>query len=226
MNIRAHDTEGLTSKPIKFTECDICNGVYPESKHNFEECFSLDTEWDILVMNTDFGILKEPYVVEWFNCIRTHDNIDDESRWGNYLIKKYCNSKKNTCQWTTLLGEYVVKLLLIINGHIIVKKQNHKGYNPDIETTDYIYEVKTRNYNTQGTAGEKILGVSKKYADVPMLFNKNVFIVLCGYQEVEGDNKFKLFGNGSLILKQMLIFEKIMGFTYLRCSDLLKAIIS
>ena len=31
-------------------KCDICNGVYPESKHNFEECFSLDTEWDLTVM--------------------------------------------------------------------------------------------------------------------------------------------------------------------------------
>lgn len=207
-------------------ECKICGGTYPLGKHDFERCCSLDPEWDLQMMNTSFNILKEPHLIEWFSCIKVFNNIDDEKEWGNMLIRKYCNSKKGTVQWTTLLGEYVVKLLLILNGHKIVKKQKHKGYNPDIETTECIYEVKTRNYNTLGTAGEKILGVSKKYANVPTLYNKKVVIVLCGYQEIEGDEKFKLFGTGSDNLKKILDFERSMGFTYLRCSDLLKIIIS
>jgi hypothetical protein len=208
-------------------ECKICDGKYPESKHNFDECYSLDPYWDIMVMSTNFDILNEPHVIDWFNCIKTHDNNNAEKKWGNELIKKYCGSKKNlTVQWTTRLSEYVVNLLLILNGHTVVKKQKHKGYNPDIETTDYIYEVKCRNYTVPGTAGEKILGVSKKYADVPTLFKKNVVIVLCAYQELEGINNFNVFGGGSDILKKMLEFDKNMGFTYMRCSDLLKIIIS
>ena len=28
-------------------KCDICDGEYPESKHNFEKCYSLDIDWDL-----------------------------------------------------------------------------------------------------------------------------------------------------------------------------------
>ena len=171
-------------------------------------------------------IFNEPNLINWFNCKKPFNNIKDEKKWGNYIIRKYCNyTKKDTNQWTTRLGEYVVKMLLKLNGHIIVNKQKHKGYNIDIETTSLLYEVKSRNYNTPGTAGEKILGVSKKYAEVPILYGKNVVIVVCGFQEQEAVDKFKLF-NPSPQLKKILDFEKSLGFTYLRCSDLLKIIIS
>lgn len=210
----------------KLKRCNICNGVYPLHKHNFDECYSLDIQWDMLVIETDFGIFKEKYLIDWFDCKNPFNNIEDESKWGNSIIQKYCNSKKYTCQWTTKLGEYVVKLLLILNGNLPIKKQKHKGYDPDIETNDKIYEVKTRNYNTQGTAGEKILGVSKKYAEVPKLYKKDVVIVLCGYQEIEGRDKFKLFGGGCDVLIKMLDFDKSMGFSYLECSELLKIITS
>lgn len=172
-------------------------------------------------------IFNEPNLIDWFNCKKPFNNIKDEKNWGNYIIRKYCNytKKKDTNQWTTRLGEHVVKMLLKLNGHIIVHKQKHKGYNIDIETTNLLYEVKSRNYNTTGTAGEKILGVSKKYAEVPTLYGKNVIIVVCGYQEQEAIEKFKLFDPPNN-LKKILDFEKSLGFTYLRCSDLLKIIIS
>lgn len=32
-------------------QCKICDGYYPLEKHNFEECYSLDIEWDIERMN-------------------------------------------------------------------------------------------------------------------------------------------------------------------------------
>lgn len=28
-------------------KCNICDGYYPESKHNFEQCYSLDVEWGV-----------------------------------------------------------------------------------------------------------------------------------------------------------------------------------
>jgi DNA adenine methylase len=33
--------------------CSICGGSYPTTKHNFEECYSLDSQWDMLVMDTE-----------------------------------------------------------------------------------------------------------------------------------------------------------------------------
>lgn len=38
--------------------CSICDGDYPESKHDFKECFSLDVDWDLAQMTNkkkDFG---------------------------------------------------------------------------------------------------------------------------------------------------------------------------
>jgi hypothetical protein len=28
-------------------KCNICQGEYPINKHNFEECYSLDFDWDV-----------------------------------------------------------------------------------------------------------------------------------------------------------------------------------
>jgi tRNA1(Val) A37 N6-methylase TrmN6 len=36
----------ITMEQLEEKECDICDGVYPVSKHNFEECYSLDLMWD------------------------------------------------------------------------------------------------------------------------------------------------------------------------------------
>jgi hypothetical protein len=143
--------------------CSICGGSYPTTKHNFEECYSLDSQWDMLVMDTNFNVFKEPELVQWFNCINPFDCIEHEAKWGNDINKKYFKAIRETVQWTTIMSEKVVAMLLLLNGHTPIKRQEIKGYIPDIETTDRLWEIKSRSYNTNGTAGEKILGVSKKY---------------------------------------------------------------
>jgi DNA (cytosine-5)-methyltransferase 1 len=42
-------------------ECDICDGLYPVSKHNFDECYSLDFVWDLKQMG-----IKEYKFVDLF----------------------------------------------------------------------------------------------------------------------------------------------------------------
>jgi hypothetical protein len=37
----------------KIKECKICDREYPESKHNFEECYSLDPDWDLEQITTN-----------------------------------------------------------------------------------------------------------------------------------------------------------------------------
>jgi hypothetical protein len=36
--------------------CHICDVAYPVSKHNFEECYSLDPEWDLKRMGKLYSI--------------------------------------------------------------------------------------------------------------------------------------------------------------------------
>lgn len=38
-------------------KCDICGGDYHKDKHNFKECYSLDFEWDFIIMDT---VVKPP----------------------------------------------------------------------------------------------------------------------------------------------------------------------
>ena len=98
------------------------------------------------------------------------------------------------------------------------------GCKPDWETEDGIYEVKTRNWTTSGTAGEKILGTPFKYANIPVLYGKPLYIVTIAYQEYEAITKFKLFNN--ICPRQTKIIEqwKEMDIEYIKCSDLLKEI--
>ena len=115
-----------------------------------------------------------------------------EKNFGNSLLKKYFEVNKETAQWTTTVGQMAVKLLLEEREKMFgfLEKGNCV---PDLETDDCVYEVKSRTYTTQGTAGEKIFGPLWKYAEVPRLYNKPLKIVLVGYQEYEAIYKFKLF---------------------------------
>ena len=112
----------------------------------------------------------------------------------------------------TLLGEHPIK---------VTKKE---GYNPDWETDEFIYEVKTSNWWVSGTAGEKVLGTWIKYQDVPELYGKPLRIVCIAYQEYELTyGKTIYFGdNISPKTKECLDLAKSWGIEYMKFSDLIK----
>ena len=139
----------------------------------------------------------------------------EESKWGCSLINK--NSK----MWSACLGETIVKELLENQGEKVWRPKKINGFQPDLETEEFIYEVKTRNWTTNGTAGEKILGVGYKYADIPELYGKNLKIVLVGYQEYEASNKFELFEPKSENRRKIIQLLKEIGIEYIKCSDLI-----
>lgn len=122
-----------------------------------------------------------------------------EHKWGRlkitfYKEKNYCNVnvKENTNQWSNIVSECLIKHLLEIKGEKVWKPKKKKddigNVVPDLETDKAVYEVKTRNYCTSGTAGEKTLGTALKYINVPELYNKPLYIVLVGYAEEEYKN--------------------------------------
>ncbi|MHB9019442.1 MAG: hypothetical protein ACYC3G_01000, partial [Minisyncoccota bacterium] len=104
-----------------------------------------------------------------------------------------------------------------------------KDYQPDLESDEYVYEVKGRSWCTVGTAGEKILGVPLKYGELPRLYKKPLQIILVGYQEYEAREKF---GFGNLLdinnqtseLKESLSFYKEHDIEYVAFTDILKKI--
>lgn len=148
-----------------------------------------------------------------------------EKKWGNKMT-----NQTNNGQWTTKLGEWIVREVLERSGERVWRPTQKTdvggkyGLRPDWETDEYIWEVKTQNWCVSGTAGEKILGAPWKYAAVPRLYGKPLKIVCVAYQEWEARNKFHLFEKESLSdeRKKQKKMWKDMGIEFIPFSDLLE----
>ena len=157
------------------------------------------SKWNTIFDGT--SLLKNREIIRW--CYESYHNSNTEEKvWGNNMLNQYCGyTNSNLSQWTSKLGEAIVKEALQMLGEKNIKEKESirsstigvyrvKTYQPDLVTDDSIFEVKTRNWTTSGTAGEKILGVSKKYGELPYLTNKPLFVVCVAYQEYECREKF------------------------------------
>jgi len=158
-----------------------------------------------------------------------------EKEWANNLLRKYYgyDKKIEIKQWTTKLGEEIVREVLTLMNIKLYNQRNsyksslsNKTYEPDLECDKYLYEVKARNWTTQGTAGEKILGVPMKYSELPHLSGKPIKIILVGFQEEEAKTGFG-FGNllcssnCNPIASQIINCYKNLGFEYVGLTTLL-----
>ena len=143
-----------------------------------------------------------------------------ERKWGNKMI-----GQVNNGQWTTKLGEELVYTILKQRGENPIKVIKKNGFQPDWETDDYIYEVKTSNWWVGGTAGEKVLGTWIKYQQVPKLYGKPLRIVCIANQEYELEyGKTQYFGeNITSETCQILDLAKSWNITYVRFSDMVAA---
>jgi hypothetical protein len=148
---------------------------------------------------------------------------ENEKKWGNNMIQQ-----TNNGQWTTLLGEGLVFEVLKLRGENPRKVIRKDGFEPDWETDEYIYEVKTSNWWVSGTAGEKVYGTFIKYQNIPELYGKPLRIVCVANQEEELTNgKTKYFGEKITKKTQhVLDLAGSWGIEYIQFSELVKPIFS
>ena len=147
---------------------------------------------------------------------------DNEKKWGNEIIQQ-----TNNGQWTTLLGEGLVFEVLKLRGENPRKVVRKDGFEPDWETDEYMYEVKTSNWCVAGTAGEKVYGTFIKYQNIPELYGKPLRIVCVANQEEELINgKTKYFGETTQKTQQILDLASSWGIEYVKFSDLVSPIIN
>ena len=150
-------------------------------------------------------------------------NNEQEKLWGNTMINQINNG-----QWTTKLGEQFVCDIYNKKGENPRRPQQRGNghYRPDFETDTHIIEVKTRNWTTPGTAGEKVYGTPLKYAEIPDLYNKPLLIVCVAYQEHEFTHgNTPIFGD--LVrpkTREFLDFYRSNNITFVRCSDLINSL--
>ena len=138
-------------------------------------------------------------IIQWAAKPITHVNLTNTTnskllKTAASLEKSWASkiTRKDTTTWSGKLGEDIVKEVLRLKGHRVWKPKKKYGMQPDWETEDAIWEVKSRNWSVPGTAGEKILGVPYKYSDVPELYGKPLKIVCVAYQEWECTHKKKM----------------------------------
>jgi|TARA_B110000093_G_scaffold160087_2_gene180317 hypothetical protein len=146
---------------------------------------------------------------------------ENEKKWGNDMI-----GQTNNGQWTTLLGERLVFDVLQLRGENPRKVQAKGGFEPDWETDEYMYEVKTSNWWVSGTAGEKVYGTFIKYQNIPELYGKPLRIVCVANQEEElTKGKTNYFGeNITKKTQQALDLAKSWGIEYMTFSALVNNI--
>ena len=178
-----------------------------------------------LKKKTFLNLLKNQEVIDWATQkgkwlnVKQNNKEDNkqEKEWGNLIISQVENN-----QWTTNLGETILKEVLLVLKGKVWRPKTINNYKPDWETEDGIYEAKTRNWTTSGTAGEKILGTPYKYSDIPIYYGKPLYIVTIAYQEYEAIKKFELFDTYSKRKIKMIKEWKDMDIQFIKFSDLLK----
>lgn len=137
-------------------------------------------------------------------------------------------SKKH---WTTIVGEQTGRELLLLYNHNILNTEvlvdtysnNTFKYKLDFETDSVYVEIKTQTYFTEGTAGEKILGSSIKYADIPLITNKPLHIICIANGEFLCKNKYGILGTINPLSNKykLLTLMKSMNIEYNGLTDLL-----
>lgn len=184
-----------------------------DNKTEYDINFKERISW---ALNKPSTIVKNPDITI---AQQKKEAQEKEKKWGNDMI-----GQTNNGQWTTLLGEKLVFDVLQARGENPRKVVRIDGFEPDWETDDYIYEVKTSNWWVSGTAGEKVYGTFIKYQNIPRLYGKPLKIVCVAYQEYELTNgKTKYFGE-NITKKTQLILDiaKSWDIEYIRFSDLIK----
>lgn len=150
-----------------------------------------------------------------------------EDKWGQDVLKIRRPDLELDKQWTNKFGEHLCEEILIVLGKNVRKPESKDHYEPDLETDDYIWEIKTGTYFTKGTAHEKILGCPFKYAEVPELYSKPLNILCVG-----GAEKICLEKYGNLPgikcshqKKKFLDFFEQNNIKYISATKLLKTMV-
>lgn len=152
-----------------------------------------------------------------------------EDEWGLKLLsflREIIKEKNKESQrnWTTKIGETIAKEIQILLGKSVSHPKPIQTWEPDLETEDYVIEVKSQTYFTTGTAGEKILGVPFKYAEIPALFGKPLRIICLAYAEQVCIESYGIFPGDKQTetRKKIIDFYETLNIRFIKTTELLK----
>lgn len=189
-------------------------------------------------------LLRDPNVVQWLfgdltflppiekNCKKKEYDEqlkNGEDTWGRTTMKLRRPDLKLEKQWTNKFGEHICEEIYTMHGKVVKKPLIMENYQPDLEVDDAIIEAKAQTFYTNGTAGEKIMGVPFKYADIPELHGDKPLKVVCmgGAEQVCREDYGNLPGpKCSDKKKRFLEFYRENHIEFIGATDLLLALIN
>jgi len=150
-----------------------------------------------------------------------------EDTWGQTILKLRRPDLRLDKQWTNKFGEHLCEEIYTLLGKNVSKPVKKEHLQPDMEVDDAIVEAKAQTYFTGGTAGEKILGVPFKYAEIPDLYGKPLQILCMGGAEQACRQYGNLPGEKCSPRKMRLleIYNKELNITYVGATDILNSFI-
>ena len=192
------------------------------------------------IENPSITLLREKEVVQWLFgdksflpvILKKNKTNDDklykiqEDTWGQAIMKTRRPDLKLDKQWTNKFGEYLCEEMYTLCGKVVSKPIIKEHFQPDLEVDDAIIEAKAQTLFTSGTAGEKILGVPFKYADIPDLYGKPLKILCMGGAEMVCR---ELYGNlpglkCSVQKKKYIDFYRQNNIEFVAASDILMSL--
>jgi len=150
-----------------------------------------------------------------------------EDAWGRKTLKLKRPDLKLEGQWTNKFGEHLLEELYEIQNIKYKKPINKNNHEPDLEVDECVLEAKAETYFTEGTAGEKILGVPFKYRNVPKLYKKPLKIYCIGGAEKSCREQYGILEGPKMDAeaKDMLDYWRKKKIEYVGISDALKNLI-
>ena len=156
-------------------------------------------------------LLRDTEVIGWIYgnmSFLPEKTSEAENRWGRAMLKKRRPDLTLDKQWTNKFGVHICEEVQLLKGSTFSKPDKKDNLCPDLETPDSIIEVKTCTYFTTGTANEKIMGTSFKYANVPVLYGKPLQIVCIGGAEKQCIESYGILEGGDKCTgKKILLLE-------------------
>ena len=224
----ANDTENAQANAVKKAQADLATQQFMAFISKIE--------------NSQIVLLRQNEVVQWLfgdlsflpeidNTNKTSDEEkykDFEDDWGRTLMKIRRPDLKLEKQWTNRFGEYICEEIYTLLGKVVTKPVKKKHFQPDSEVDDAILEAKAQTFYTSGTAGEKIMGVPVKYAEIPKLYGKPVKILCMGGAEKVCRESYGILPGEmcSPEKQEFLDFFRTRRFEYIGASDLLRSLSS
>jgi len=192
--------------------------------------------------NKDIILLRQKEVIQWLiGNLSFLPSIEEqkskskngkarkilEDDWGKKILKLKRPDLKLEGQWTNKFGEHLIEELYTLQNIKFNKPLNKNNHQPDLEIDDYVLEAKAETYFTEGTAGEKILGVPFKYRNVPELYKKPLKIYCLGGAEKSCREQYGILDGPKMDkeAKEFLDFWKKKKIEYIAMSDALKNLI-